>query len=144
MRAPDKALRAAYFLWALLLPWSLAAMQIALGLVVAVTLLVIWQRRDLRPGNAPFFIMLGVYLLLAILSALIGPQPQHSLRALLDTEWPLLTLPLLALVEISGKDCKKILGVLIFSASVLSIYTFYQFFSGWDPIRGHGLAPIGR
>ena len=140
----DKALVAAYFLWAIILPWSLAGMQIGLGITVLVTLFIIAKQKQTLSIFHPFTLFLVAYLLVRLLSALFSPQPMVSLNAVFHTDWPLLTLPLLLSAPLIPQARKKILKVLVYSAAVLSIYAIYQFFSGTDTYRGRALAPMGH
>src|SRR4030067_1099389 len=140
----DKTLVVAYFLWAIILPWSLAGMQIGLGLTVLVTIFTIVRQKKFPPISTPFTFFLVSYLLVRLLSALLSPQPMVSLNAVFHTDWPLLSLPVLISAPLIPQNRKKILKVLVYSAAVLSIYAIYQFFSGTDIYRGRFLAPMGH
>jgi putative inorganic carbon (HCO3(-)) transporter len=140
----DKALVAAYFLWAIILPWSLAGMQIGLGLTVLVTIFIIVKQKQTLLIFHPFTLFLVAYLLVRLLSALFSPQPMVSLNAVFHTDWPLLSLPVLLSAPLFPRARKKILKVLLYSAAVLAIYAIYQFFSGTDIYRGRALAPMGH
>lgn len=132
-----------FSLWALALPWSLAAMQIALGLLAAYGLFAAIRRGRLREYRHPFFIMLGIYLLIQILSALFSAAPLQSLQAFLNTDWPAFTIPLLATLALSAGERMKVVQALLFSASAVSVYGLFQFFSGVDLFRGAVLTPHG-
>lgn len=132
-----------FSLWALALPWSLAAMQIALGLLAAYGAFTAIRRRRLRDYRHPFFILLGIYLLLQALSALFSAAPVRSLQAFLNTDWPAFTIPLLAAMTLSPAGRRKVAQILLFSASAVSVYALFQFFLGIDIFRGTTLTAHG-
>jgi len=132
-----------FSLWALALPWSLAAMQIALGLLAAYGAFAAIRRRRLRDYRHPFFIILGIYLLLQALSALFSAAPIRSLQAFLNTDWPAFAIRLPAMLALSVEGRRRVAQALLFSASAVSIYALFQFFGGIDIFRGTTLTPHG-
>lgn len=132
-----------FSLWALVLPWSLAAMQIALGLLAAYGAFIAIHRRRLRDYRHSFFMVLGIYLLFQALSALFSTAPLHSLQAFLNTDWPAFTVPLLVALTLSPAGRRKVFQILLFSASAVSVYALFQFFGGRDIFRGTALTPYG-
>lgn len=140
----QKILTTLYLIFALVLPWSLAAMQISLGLILFYNLILAVKNRELPFLKHPFFIFVSVYLFFSFLSALFSPDAGRSLRATVDTQWVLLLLPLLVFTKIDEGDLKLIMNTLIFSASLAAIYGIIQSISGYDVIRGQNLAGIGN
>jgi len=140
----NKASVVTYLLWAMILPWSLAGMQIGLGLTVLVTTFAVIVQKKFSPVSHPFTFFLVSYLLVRLLSALLSPQPMVSLNTVFHTDWPLLSIPVLLSAPLLPRDRKKILKALVFSSALLSIYAIHQFFSGTDIYRGRALAPMGH
>jgi len=138
---PSKVLTLLFMLWALVIPWSLAAMQIALGLVFAWAVFMAVKYRRLR--FHPFFIFLGMYLLTQILAAFFSTQPGNALMAFINTEWAIFTIPVIAAVALSVQDRRKIMNALLLSFSLVAVYAIFQFFSGIDLIRTEPLSPMG-
>lgn len=138
---PSKVLTLLFMLWALVIPWSLAAMQIALGLVFIWAVFMIVKSRRFR--FHPFFIFLGMYLLTQIFAALFSNQPGNSLVAFVNTEWVVLTIPVLAAATLSVDDRRKITNALLLSFSLVAVYAIFQFFSGIDLIHTEPLSPMG-
>lgn len=131
-------------LWALVLPWTLAGMQIVLGVIILFTVFLGIKQRSLPFALNPFSVFLAMYLLFRVVSSLVSPQPELSLVAVFHTDWVLLTIPFLATNSLSLGDRRRILQTLALSAAVLSIYALFQFFAGIDPYRGRHLAPLGH
>ena len=138
-----KILTPFFMLWALVLPWSLAAMQIALGLLFAAAVVVAIKSRRLKFFNHPFLIFPGIYLLSQFLAALFSAEAGASLLAVVDTEWALFALPVLTAAALSAEDRQKILMALLFSAALAGGYAVFQFFSGTDLFRATALSPMG-
>lgn len=138
---PGKVLTLLFMLWALVIPWSLAAMQIALGLVFAGAVFVAVKYRRFR--FHPFFIFLGIYLLTQFLAALFSGQPGNSLMAFVNTDWAIFTIPILAAAVLSDGDRRKIMNALFLSFSLVALYAIFQFFSGIDLVRNESLSPMG-
>jgi O-antigen ligase len=141
-KEPDRIGIFLFSLWALVLPWSLAAMQIALGLLAAYGVFAAIRQR-FRDYRHPFFIFLGIYLLIRLLTVLFSPEPVQSLGAFLNTDWPAFTIPLLMPIALFDSGRRKVVQVLLFSASAVSIYALFQFFGGMDIFRGTTLSPYG-
>jgi O-antigen ligase len=127
----------------LLIPWSLAGMQIALALFSVMTIGVLFFRRKKPHLNFLFFKLLAVYLAARLISALFAPEPFSSFKAILDTEWVIFTIPLLFSIDFSEKKQRIALQTLIFSAALVGIYGCIQFFYGLEYFRGQQLTPMG-
>ncbi|MFQ5584553.1 MAG: hypothetical protein ACE5GL_08985, partial [Calditrichia bacterium] len=139
-----KTLTILYLIFTFVLPWSLAAMQISLALILIYNLALAVRSRRIPFIKHPFFIPVFVYLFISFLSALFSPDIGRSLGATIDTQWVLLLLPLLVFTKINEGDLKLIMHTLIFSASLAAIYGIIQSISGYDVIRGQNLAGIGN
>lgn len=136
-----KVITPLFILWVLVIPWSLAAMQIALGLVLSWGAFMAVKYRRFR--FHPFFIFLGVYLLSQILAALFSAEPVNSLLAVVNTDWAIFTIPVLAAAALSVSDRRKIMNAMFISFSLAAVYAIFQFFSGIDFVRSAALSPMG-
>lgn len=138
-----KILTPFFMLWALVLPWSLAAMQIALGLLFAAAVVVAVKFRRLNFLGHPFLIFPGIYLLSQFMAAFFSGKISHSLLAVVNTEWALFALPVLAAAGLSAEERQKIIKVLLISAALAGGYAVFQSFSGTDFFRETPLSPMG-
>ncbi len=129
-----------FFLLSITLPWSLAAMQIALvSTSLAAILMLVIEKRNFSLRH-PFFLILGVYVFLRVLSAALSPDPSTSFNALYHTDWVIFPVVFLTAAPLSVSQTQKVLKGLLISAAVVAIYGIYQFAVGLD-IFGHHLTP---
>ncbi len=131
-------------LFCLVLPWSLAAMQIALGLVLCMVILLWIRVKSLPKITHPIFIFIAIYVVLRAISALVSPEATFSLAALLQTDWVVLTIPFLIGSLLWSAHLEKTLHQLLLSVVVISIYGIIQFFVGFDIFRGKELSLFGN
>ena len=125
------------------MPWSLALMQIALGLMLLSGYATIIQNKQpLRP-NA-FLLLLGLYLLIRFITIYFSPDPARSFRAVYKQDWTLLMLPLLATIEIDSRTIRNAIQTLLISATLVGVYGIVQMFLGVEYIRGKNLAAYGN
>lgn len=125
------------------MPWSLALMQIALGMVLATGYyMIIRNKQPLRINT--FLLLLGGYLLLRFVSIYFSPDPARSFRAVYKQDWTLLLLPLLATIELDSRTIRKSLQTLLISATLVGIYGIIQMFLGVEYVRGKNLAVYGN
>jgi putative inorganic carbon (HCO3(-)) transporter len=124
-----------YILWAIVIPWFFAPMQIVLGLIIFTTILdsIIKKRRLIL--FHPFYYFIAAYLIVRLVAALLSPQPLRSVSNVIDTEWVLISVPILASTLIDMKNRRLIINVLIGSAAVAGIYAIFQFITGIDIFR---------
>jgi O-antigen ligase len=138
----EQAIFYSFVAWALIIPWSLAGMQIALGLTGVLIIVYALYNRELPVKPHPFFLIWGIYLGVRVLSALISPRPLYSLNSMFHTEWPFIMLPIMTGYQLSATQRKKILDLLIISSSVVAVYAIIQFVTGIDPLSGRELLPL--
>lgn len=132
-----------FFLLCITLPWSLAAMQIALVITALITIFILITHKKSLPLRHPFFLILGVYILLRVLSVAFSPDPSTSFNALYHTDWVILPVVFLAAIPLSGKQQEHALNGLLISAAVAGVYGIIQFVVGRD-IFGHHLTPYNE
>jgi putative inorganic carbon (HCO3(-)) transporter len=131
-------------LFCLVLPWSLAAMQIGAVLVLLGSIILsVWQKRPPIIWH-PFYFFLGLYLITQIIAAVQSPKPMGSLNAVWNNDWFILLVPFLASLTISEKWQKFALDALLISAAIVAIYSIFQFFTGIAIFRGSRLGELGR
>ncbi len=140
----EKLFELAVFLWALVLPWSLAAMQIALGLVIVLGTAQIVRHRIRIPFSHPLIVIWGIYLLFRVVSAAFSPQPGLSFRTFWLTDWVSFALPVLAANGSFLRRRNAVFQVFILSAAAVSVYAMVQSIIGIDWLRGRPLTHIGN
>lgn len=131
-------------LFCLVLPWSLAAMQIAAILTFVGAIIFSIRQKKSPVVWHPFYIILFIYLITQVLASVQSPKPTESLIAAWNNDWFILLIPVLASLLLSDKWQKIGLDVLLISSAIVAIYGIFQFITGLDPIRGARLAEIGR
>lgn len=125
------------------MPWSLALMQIALGLVLATGYFsLIRNKRPVQLNT--FLLLLGGYLLLRFISIYFSPDPARSFRAVYKQDWTLPLLPLMATIELDSRTIRNSLQTLLISATLVGVYGIIQMFLGVEYVRGKNLAAYGN
>ncbi len=128
----------------LVLPWSLAAMQVTLVAVVLLGIVCHLKAKSFSFRLPAFVGIVGIYGLLRLLSALFSPDISHSLKAVLQNEWVVFTLPFLIFLPLSETQIETALRGLVISGVVAAVYGCVQFFLGMDPVRGKELTRLGH
>ena len=131
-------------LFCLVLPWSLAAMQIAAVLVVVGSVIHSVRQKQSPVKWHPFYLFLGIYLVTQILAAVQSPKPIGSLVSVWNNDWFILLVPFLASLAISDKWQKVALDALLISAAIVGVYGIFQFLTGIEIFHGSRLAEMGR
>ena len=125
-----KPLSYLYIVLFAVIPWSLAAMQIMLGLVcVYFVFLSIAHRKNYLKKNV-FYIIPGAYLASLIISAAFSIDPVTAFDNIIHTYWVILTIPVIASLPLTESDRNKGINVLIYSSAIVGLYAIFQFFSG--------------
>jgi O-antigen ligase len=133
-----------FLLFCLVAPWSIAAMQILLLLIVVVSIFeAIINKRSPITWH-PFFIFPAIYAISLILSSILSADIVTSLKAAFNNDWYLLILPFIASINIDDKSRKNAFILLIVSATIAGIYGIIQFFDGIEYIRNKSLNPYGN
>ncbi|RMG66482.1 MAG: O-antigen ligase domain-containing protein [Calditrichaeota bacterium] len=130
-------------LLAVALPWSLAAMQIALGLVVLAHFLDCRKQGSALIRWNRLYWPLGLYLGLRLLSVIFAPRPLYSLRAFWSTDWIVFLVPVLVSLRWGGRRLQRFLTVLLFSSALAGAYGVFQALSGLDWFGHAPLTPMG-
>jgi putative inorganic carbon (HCO3(-)) transporter len=133
-------------LWALFLPWFFIGIQIVPGLLFLVILYQSITTKEWPIKWHPFFSFMLTYLAIRLITTLITPAPLRlrALESFIDTEWPLFSLLFLSAITIKPGDIKRILHVLLFSASLAGFYSIFQFIYGIDIFRNVTLSHYGQ
>jgi len=135
----------AYLFMALcaIIPWSLAGMQIMLGLICVTFISVsIINKKNYLIFN-PIYIYIAIFLLSLTISALASSDIMVGLDNVLHTNWIILSVPFIASLPLSEHDRELTFKILVFSATIAGIYGIIQFFTGADIIRGRELGMLG-
>ena len=140
----DKTLQIMFVLWCLILPWSMAGMQIALAAIIVFSILLSLLKHRSPFIYHPFYIFLGLYLLTDLISALRSDNLAHSLNSAFHNDWVILTIPFLVSAPISALWRKQGFRVLLLSAAVAGLYGIIQFFIGVDIFKGGTLTLQGH
>lgn len=133
-----------YLLWCLILPWSLAGMQILLGLLTfsAIILALIERRSPVR--YHPFYLFILLYFIAHMLTLFNVDNWYPSLKAVIDNDWVLLTVPFIISIPMRPDVRKRGIHLLLLTTIIAAIYGIIQFFLGYDYIRDQNLSQLGR
>jgi putative inorganic carbon (HCO3(-)) transporter len=135
----------AYLFMALcaIIPWSLAGMQIMLGLICVTFFTVSIINKKNYLIFHPIYIYIAIFLLSLTASALASSDIMVGLDNVLHTNWIILSVPFIASLPLSEHDRELTFKILVFSATIAGIYGIIQFFTGADIIRGRELGMLG-
>ncbi len=131
-------------LFCAILPWSLAGMQIAAGLVVVSSIVYHIRRKIFPITYHPFYIFLVIYLFSQLIAAFASPDYRISLPSFLDTDWFIFLFPFLISLPVNKKWRIIALRTLFASSALVAIYGIIQFFIGVDIFHGKVLNPMGH
>jgi O-antigen ligase len=133
-----------FYLFCGVLPWSLAAMQIAVILLVIVSVVhsVLHKRAPVK--YHPFFIFVFFYLLTQATAAFFSPDIMISFKAFFHTDWFILTLPFILAIPLSEEERLTSVHILLGSAALVAIYGLIQFFGGIEYFRGEEMNKMGN
>ena len=122
--------------------FSISLSQILLGLALLFSIISIIFRKE--KAERPRFGFIGLFILLfigwSILSALLSSTPWISLL-ILKEEWLFLMIPVAACLVRSHQKINICLRLFALAAIVVSLYAFWQHFSGVDWYHQTSLAP---
>jgi putative inorganic carbon (hco3(-)) transporter len=142
---PQQLTLAGLYLFAFGLPFSFVPAEVGLGIALLGWLLEGLLNRNWQTQKHPIFIPLGIYIAWNIFSALISPRPLHSLGAVADNEWPLLTMVMLFCTIKDKKTLVRLFTIFCATASIAMLYAISQTFSGVDLLNHNAqLAPMGK
>jgi len=127
----------------LIIPWSVAGMQIMLG-IITVTVIIgsILQKKNVLQFH-PIYVFIGIFLISLVCAALLSSNVGTGLHNILHTNWIMLTVPVIASLPLTNANRKQALQVLVFSAAIAGLYAIFQFFTGMDLIGGRELWSLG-
>lgn len=126
------------------LPWSIAAMQIAAGTVVLVILIGSIRQKRFPLAFHPFYYFVLFYLLTQLISVLNSPDRASSFQSVFSTDWFWLFVPFLASLGLPATWKKRVLHTLLISASLAALYGIFQFFMGIEIFRGSRIPAMGH
>ncbi len=130
-------------LFAAAIPWSIAAMQIAMALVVLAHGLHCKQLNRAFFTWHPLYYWLAGYLALRLLSVVFAPHPFYSLRAFWSTDWVVFLIPVFVSLNWEVHRLRRSLVVLLISSGLAGAYGIFQALTGVD-VFGHApLTPLG-
>ncbi len=133
-----------FMLWAIILPWSLAGMQITMVLLVLTSIVI-----NISRGCSPliyhlFYLFVGLYLFMGMITILTTDNMYIALRSAFNNDWVILCVPFIASIYLPEKWKKYVLIALLISATIAGLYGIFQFFDGVEYIRNKPLVPLGR
>jgi O-antigen ligase len=134
----------ALLLFVITLPWSLAAMQISLLLIVVFVSLELYRGKFRFDLTGRLWFVLMIYIGLYLLAAAWSPAPFKAFKSIVQNEWVIITLPFLFLALKNSASRKSVVFAFIISASLAGVYGIIQFFDGVEYFRGKQLAQMGE
>ncbi len=137
-----RVLEGAIMGFAFFCPWSIAGAQtcLVLGLMAWAVRAVILRDRSLV--RSPLDLPIAVFLIIELLSALLGPDLLTGLRALKE-EWIVLLFFLVVNNVKHPRLARRALEILVSVTAIISLYAIWQHFAGWDVYRHRPLRPTG-
>lgn len=140
----DLTLQILFLLWAIIIPWSTAGMQIFLGLLIATLIGISILNHNSPIKYHPFYIIILVYLLSNLVSALNSSDWLASLNASFANDWTILAIPFLISLPIKPIWRKRAFVGLMFSACLVGVIGIIQSLTGNDFVKGHVLVSQGN
>ena len=140
----EDALALFFGLFVLSSTFSIALSQFALGVALAIFLLVLFKTHysPFAPSLRPFYIAIGAYVAWLLIACLGSPTPLHSL-VFVREDWLFLIVPIGIYLLSHDRYRTKLLGVFAIAVAILSVYAILQHFTGWEIYRHRPLDPAG-
>ena len=130
--------------WCIVLPWSIAGMQLLAGALVIVSMGFAIRYKQMPLHFNQFFIFSGLYILSLIITILAVPNSYHVLRSTFNNDWMLILVPFLIFLNVSAEWRRRAIYALLVSSSVAGLYGIIQFFTGIEYFRGKNLGLLGN
>jgi O-antigen ligase len=137
----DKIIQITFLLWALVIPWSTAGMQILLGFLILFYLVYSIIKKENPIKFHPFLFFLTGYVIILFFSSLLSENLSNSLFAAFQNDWTILFIPFLISIPVKSEWRKKTFYGIIVSAGLVGIIGIIQTFSGVDFLKGSQLTP---
>ena len=130
-------------LWGITLSWSLAGMQLLLGLVIISSLLVSLLQKKRPLKFHPFYIAGGIYVIFNLIILISSADLLKSILSFINNDWIIFTIPFIVSLNLSASWRKIVFQAVLVSALLAALYGIFQFFSGLDLIRNTKLGLLG-
>ncbi len=130
-------------LWSIILSWSLAGMQVMLGLVIVSYLIVCLLQHKHPIQFHAFYIVSGIYIIFNLIILISSADPVKSIISFINNDWVIFTIPFIVSLNLSGRWRKIVFQAVLVSALLAALYGIFQFFSGLDLIRNTKLGLLG-
>lgn len=137
----EKTVQILFFLWAVIIPFSTAGMQIFLGLLILSGILYYGFQRKLPLKYHTYYLFILAYCFSHLITAIVSDNFMKSISASFSNDWTLLTIPFLISLPVQPEWRKKAFIGLLVSASIVAIIGIIQSITGVDFIKGHALTP---
>jgi hypothetical protein len=108
-----------FMLWATILPWSLAGMQIIMVLLVLTSIVINISRGCSPLIYHPFYLFVGLYLFMGMITILTTDNMYLALRSAFNNDWVILCVPFIASIYLPEKWKKY---VLIATGPIFSLF----------------------
>jgi|GEM_PF-599289 len=123
-------------------PWTIAGAQLCLGLGLLVWVFMLFFHSPRRVVLSGLFWPVAAYLGIQFLSILFSPDPVTGLRAV-RAEWIVLLFFLVINAVDEDQKTRLLIGVLVLTTVLISLYASWQHWAGWDLYRGRPLRATG-
>jgi len=124
-------------------PWSIAGAQVCLGLGLLAWMADLFAHSPRRVVRSALFWPLVIYLGIQLLSVLFSADPFIGLRAV-RAEWIILLFFLVINVVDDDRKVRYLVGVVVLTTALISLYAIWQHWSGWDLYRQRPLRATGN
>jgi O-antigen ligase len=132
-----------FVLWGITLFWSLAGMQIILGLVIVSSLITCLLQKRRPLDFHPFYIVCGIYVIFNLIILVFSADLVKSIKSFINNDWIIFAVPFIVSLNLSARWRKIVFQTVLVSALVAAFYGIFQFFSGLDLIRNTKLGLLG-
>ncbi len=133
-----------FLLFLAVLPWSVAAMQVAAVLFAVGAILHGLNKRRWPVRFHPFYYFMIMYFATQVMAALFSPTPVLSFRAVLNNDWFLLIVPFILSLPLEERWKRRAVHTLLVSATLVALYGIFQTFFGYEIFRGIRIPAYGH
>ncbi len=141
---PDRLTNFGLLLFAFSIPVSHVPAEFAIGFAILGWVLNGILNRKWQASWNALFLPLMLYVGWNILCSAVSPRPGHSLWALVDNEWSLFIMLMMAWTVHEPRRLRRILLCWFVTSSAAMIYAMWQTFKGEEYYRKLALDPMGH
>jgi O-antigen ligase len=135
----ENTLQILFFLWAVIIPFSTAGMQIVMGLLILVSTIFYVVIKTHPFKYHVFYFFLLAFWISHLISSVVAGTFTESISAAFSNDWTIFAIPFLISLPITPVWRKNAFIGLLVSASIVGIIGIIQSITGVDFIKGYAL-----